>query len=243
MSNNAQVLGADYYDYYDGERPYEESWALYFCEKYTVDLIRAIWQLSPPYRLLDCGSACGLTLAAFAAVGVDAWGVENSPYIHDRTPAEWRHRNLLADVRSLPFPDNYFDFVYDTSLCYVPPEDLDQAVAELWRVCRRGVFHGTLTAEMTLGGVENDDDEDTRSSYSLKKWSKIFDRNGFQVATQDPQCLAQVWQIEIDACASLGQVPWYPDAARMALCFYSKIGVQPKITAKKLRPRRVAKSR
>src|SRR5438552_2651418 len=66
-----------YHDLYDGERPYEESWKEYFCEYYTTDLIRTLWGWKPPYTLLDCGSASGLTLAAFAKLGVEAWGVEN----------------------------------------------------------------------------------------------------------------------------------------------------------------------
>jgi ubiquinone/menaquinone biosynthesis C-methylase UbiE len=229
MRKAAHVLEPDYHDYYDGERPYEEAWSDYFCEKYTVDLIREVWQQSPPYRLLDCGSASGLTLAAFAKERVEAWGIENSAYIHARTPVEWRSRNLLADVRSIPFPDNYFDFVYDTSLCYVPPRDLDKAIGELYRVCHRGVFHSTLCAEMTLGGTEADEDwEDMRSRYTLEEWSRIYRRNGFEVATADAMRLARCWKIEIDACAAIGQVPWYPNSAAMRYCFYSKINVLPK---------------
>ena len=213
----------DYHDFYDGGRPYEECWRDYFDEQYTVDVVRAVWDRSPPYRLLDCGSASGLTLAAFAKLGVDAWGVENSAYIHARTPARWRKRNRLGDVRNLPFPDDYFDFVYDTTLCYVPAKDLDQAVRELLRVCRVGLFHGTFTAEMTLGGTEADEaNEEIRSLHSLPKWSKILRRNGFLLATTDAERLDRVWQLETDACALRGQQPWYPDNRTMRYCFYSK---------------------
>jgi ubiquinone/menaquinone biosynthesis C-methylase UbiE len=216
-------LDEDYHDQYDGERPYEECWRDYFCEYYTADLIRAIWGQSPPYRLLDCGSACGLTLAAFSKLGIEAWGIENSEYIHARTPRRWRKRNLLGDVRSLPFPDNHFDFVYDTTLCYVPESDIDQAVSELFRVCKFGLFHGTLTSEMTLGGTEADEiDEVFRTLYSLGQWHDIFVRNGFRIAIENARTLAQVWQIEIDACAKAEQEPWYPNAETMRYCFYSK---------------------
>src|SRR4029450_8274009 len=148
------VVPDEYHDLYDGERPYEESFREYFCEHYTTDLIRAVWGWSPPYRLLDCGSANGLTLEAFAGVGVDAWGVENSKHIHQRTPAKWRSRNLLGDVRCLPFKDNSFDFVYDTCLCHVPEADLDQAIRELFRVCGIGMFYGGFTPDMKRGGIQ-----------------------------------------------------------------------------------------
>src|SRR5262249_41756949 len=150
-------LGSDYHDYYDGERTYEESFREYFCEHYAVDLIRTVWGWSPPYCLLDCGSASGLTLEAFARVGVEAWGVENDELIHARTPATWKKCNLLGDVRNLPFPDNAFDFVYDTCLCYVPEEDLDQAIRELLRVCRVGVYFGGITTDMTREVIEAHD--------------------------------------------------------------------------------------
>jgi hypothetical protein len=147
-------LDADYHDYYDGQRAYEESFKEYFCEHYVADLIRAIWGWSPPYTLLDCGSASGLTLAAFDGIGVEAWGVENQEYIHARTPARWKRRNRLGDVRDLPFPDNSFDFVYDTCLCYLPEEDIDRAIRELYRVCRVGIYFGGIAADMTREVIE-----------------------------------------------------------------------------------------
>jgi monoamine oxidase/SAM-dependent methyltransferase len=230
------LVDKDYHDLYDGERPYEESWKEYFCELYTIDLIRTIWGWSPPYRLLDCGSASGLTLAAFAKVGVEAWGVENSEYIHRRTPSKWRKRNLLGDVRDLPFPDNSFDFVYDTCLCHLPEEDLDQAIRELFRVCRVGVFYGGYTSDMTVGVIEAYDIfDDARSLFTLWEWSELFLRNGFRVAASDPKVLGRAWKIETDA--NEGDVPWYPDAESMRYCFYSKpnvcrrrVGAKPQAT-------------
>ena len=146
-----------------------------FCEQYTIDLIRTVWGWSPPYTLLDCGSASGQTLEAFARVGVEAWGVENSQYIHSKTPRKWRKRNLLADVRKLPFPDNSFDFVYDTCLCYLPEEDLDQAIAELFRVCRVGVFYGGIATDMTREVIEAHDlFDEVRSFLTLWEWSEAF---------------------------------------------------------------------
>jgi SAM-dependent methyltransferase/predicted NAD/FAD-dependent oxidoreductase len=219
-------LHRNYHDLYDGERPYEESWREYFCEVYTTDLIRAVWGWSPPYRLLDCGSASGLTLGAFAGVGVEAWGVENSDYIHRRTPAKWRKRNLLGDVRDLPFPDNSFDFVYDTCLCHLPEADLDRAIRELFRVCRVGVFYGGFTSDMTVGVIEAYDIfEDARSLFTLWEWSELFLRNGFRLATSNPRALARAWRIETEA--NEGDVPWYPDADSMRYCFYSKPDAPP----------------
>ena len=220
------VVPRDYHDLYDGKRPYEESFREYFCEHYTTDLIRAIWGWSPPYRLLDCGSANGLTLEAFERVGVEAYGVENSAHIHRRTPAKWRKRNRLGDVRKLPFPDNSFDFVYDTCLCHVPEADLDQAIRELFRVCRVGVFYGGYTSDMTREVIEAYDIfEHTESAFTLWEWSELFMRNGFRVAASHPKILARAWKIETEA--NEGDAPWYPDPESMRYCFYSKPNAPP----------------
>lgn len=240
-NGHSDTVNAEYHDLYDGERPYEESWKEYFCEHYTTDLIGAIWGWSPPYRLLDCGSASGLTLEAFANIGVEAWGVENSAYIHGRTPAKWRKRNLLGDVRKLPFPDNSFDFVYDTCLCHLPEKDLDQAIKELFRVCRVGVFYGGFTSDMTVGVIEAYDIfEEVASMFTLWEWSEIFMRNGFRVAASDTKILARAWKIETDA--NEGDVPWYPDAESMRYCFYSKPNA-PLPPQKKKQPRRLTRAK
>ena len=178
---------------------YEESFEEYFCEHYTIDLIRTVWGWSPPYTLLDCGSASGQTLEAFARVGVEAWGVENSPYIHARTPSKWRNRNFLGDVRDLPFPDNSFDFVYDTCLCYLPEEDLDQAIAELFRVCRVGVYYGGVATDMTCEVIEAHDlFDEVHSFLTLWEWSEAFLRRGFRMAMTDPKAVARAWKIEVE---------------------------------------------
>ena len=72
MSKGLARSTTEYHDYYDGTQPYEDSFDEYFCEQYTIDLIRTVWGWSPPYTLLDCGSASGQTLEAFSRVGIKA---------------------------------------------------------------------------------------------------------------------------------------------------------------------------
>ena len=218
---NQAPLADNYFDLYDGSNDYEDSLGQYFDENYVCDLIGAIWDRNPPYRLLDCGSANGLTLARFARRNVEAWGVENSPYIHARTPEEWRHRNLLADVRKLPFPDGHFDFVYETCLCYLPEADLPDALRELFRVCRVGVFFASITSDMTQAMVEAHDLHEGLKTLSTGwEWSERFVRAGFRIATADADLLSRTWQIEL--AAAKGGLPWYQDAEAMRYCFYSK---------------------
>lgn len=223
QSPSADALDAEYHELYDGTSSYEESFEEYFCERYTTDLIRTVWGWSPPYTLLDCGSASGQTLEAFDRVGVEAWGVENSRHIHSRTPEKWRKRNLLGDVRELPFPDDSFDFVYDTCLCYLPEEDLGRAIAELFRVCRVGVYYGGVATDMTREVIEAHDLFDgVRSFLTLWEWSELFLRQGFRLATTDPRVVARAWKIEVKS--NEGDSPWYPDGESMRHCFFTRPG-------------------
>jgi SAM-dependent methyltransferase len=149
------VVADSYFREYATNQGYEDVFESAFNGKYIIDLIRAVWGAESPYTLLDCGSANGLTLKQFDKLGVEAWGIENSAYIHSKTPGEWRERNLLGDVSKMPFEDGSFDFLYVTCLPYLPEEKIDQAIKELFRVCRVGiVFHGTTT-DMTEEVIED----------------------------------------------------------------------------------------
>jgi SAM-dependent methyltransferase len=222
----AGPLGSDYFDFYDGESPYEESFEEHFDENYTIELIRLIFRHSPPYRLLDCGSANGLTLQRFARKKVEAWGIENSPFIYARTPKAWRARNIYGDVRKLPFDDGFFDFAYETCLCYLPEADLDAAISELFRVCRVGVFFGSITTDMTKEVIEAYELFEGLQTFStLWEWSERFVRNGFRVATVDLKVLQHAWKIEVEA--NEGDFAWYPDMESMRYCFYVKPDAPP----------------
>jgi SAM-dependent methyltransferase len=221
-----EPLEASYHDLYDGSRTYEESIDEYFDEYYVRDLIKAIFGRKPPYTLLDCGSANGLTLERFAGIGIEAWGIENSPHVHARTAPEWRERNLLGDVRTLPFPDRSFDFVYETCLCYLSGEDVDRAIRELYRVCRIGVFMGGITSDMMPEVIEEHElFEGVGTLTTLWDWSERFQRHGFRIATCSPKDLARAWKIEV--ASNEPASPWYPSAEAMRFCFYVKPDAPP----------------
>jgi hypothetical protein len=82
-------------------------------------LIKAVWGRRPPYKLLDCGSANGLTLKAFE--------------------------------------DESFDFVYETCLRYLPENSIDDAIRELFRICRIGVVCGSIATDMTREIIDAED--------------------------------------------------------------------------------------
>ena len=215
----------EYFDDYAGGREYDRSFKDYFCEEWTCDLIEAVWGRRPPYKLLDCGSANGLTLEAFAKVDVDAWGVENNEYIHSQTSIKWRSRNLMGDVRNLPFADASFDFVYETCLCYLPEESIDNAIRELFRICRIGVVCGSVATDMTREIIVSEElFYGVETFASMQEWGEYFMGNGFRLAIQDPNVLRRAWRIEKKS--NEGVTPWYPDSETMRYCFFSKPSVQ-----------------
>jgi SAM-dependent methyltransferase len=228
-----------YHDFYYGDLSYAEAFAdeLCFNLEWTTQLIKAVWGRSPPYRLLDSGSANGLTLKVFAEANIEAWGIENSEYIHAQTPPEWKKRNILGDIRALPFPDNHFDFVYDTCLPHIPPQDLDKAISELFRVTRTGVFFSGVTADMTREVIEDYNlFQGIQSVLTQWEWAEIFMRNGFRMAIADPKTLDKVWEIESEI--EVDDWYWYPDKACMRYCFFSKPSlVNAPAVVKKPRPK------
>ena len=201
---------------------YEDSYDEYFNAEYVERLIKIVWKAKPPYRLLDAGSASGLTLADFAELGIDPWGIESNKYIHSQTPKEWRRRNKLGDVRKLPYRDNQFDFVYETCLGDVPERDVERAIRELHRVTRRGVLFTSLTSDMNPEILKRPNVfKGMKTLLTLWEWSELFLANGFRMEINDPKTLNQVWRTE--SKYNEGEGDWYPDEESMRYCFYTKV--------------------
>jgi SAM-dependent methyltransferase len=227
IPNETGVVADGYFKRYSNDRSYEDAFEVAFNGKYVVDLIEAIWAPKLPYKLLDCGSANGLTLAHFEEFGVEAWGIENSVYMHSKTPEEWRERNLLGDICKMPFEDGAFDFLYVTCLPHVPAESIDEAMREMFRVCRTGVVLQGVTVDMT---------EEVIKDYELfaglvifwtfTEWSDAMLRAGFELAISTPAMLDEVWRVEQET--DVEDWDWYPGKDEMRYCFFSKPRIERK---------------
>jgi SAM-dependent methyltransferase len=215
------VVAESFFDRYSGNQSYDDGFEAAFNAEYVIDLINAIWGPASSYKLLDCGSANGLTLKQFDKLGVEAWGIENSAYIHSQTPEEWRERNLLGDVCKMPFEDDAFDFLYVTCLPHLPEEKICEAIKELFRVCRVGVVLHGVTTDMTEEVIENYElFAGLQTFWTFSEWSDAMVRAGFQLAVSDPVLLDEVWRIEQEAEAD--DWDWYPDKETMKYSFFSK---------------------
>jgi len=215
------AVADSFFEEYSGKQSYEDVFGDAFNGKYLIDLIKAVWGAEPSYKLLDCGSANGLTLKQLDKLGVEAWGIENNAYIHSKTSEGWRERNLLVDTRKMPFEDGSFDFLYVTCLPYLPEEMIDQAIKELFRVCRLGiVFQGTTT-DMTEEVIEAYNlFSGLQTFWTCSEWSDAFVGNGFHLAVCSSVLLDEVWRIEQETDED--DWNWYPEKERMRYCFFSK---------------------
>ena len=221
VRTDGNTIADSYFDTYSDNLSYEEAFEDLFNGKYIVDLIGAIWGAKTPYRLLDCGSANGLTLKQFDKLGVEAWGIENNAVIHSKTPEEYRRRNLLGDVLKMPFEDGSFDFVYVTCLPYLPEEKVDEAIKELLRVSRVGIVFQGVATDMTEEVIE---DyllfRGLQTFWTFSEWSDAFVRNGFELAVSNSALVDEIWRIEQETDED--DWNWYPDKESMRYSFFRK---------------------
>lgn len=127
-------------DYWDGERQYGYGGYRYDGRWLPVaERIAAHYGLKPGDRILDIGCGKGYLLHEFtqAVPGVEVFGVDVSAYGLADGKAEVRSRLAMADARSLPFPDNSFDFVISLGTFHnLPVKGVFSALAEAERVGR-----------------------------------------------------------------------------------------------------------
>ncbi len=120
--------------------------------------------------LLDVGSGTGQFSRRFARAGLDVVSLDPAPAM--LTVAR-RYVPEVSCVRgnalALPYQDQSFDYVAAvTSLCFVEPPL--RALAEMWRVCRRGVILGLLNRQSLLYRFKHD-----RGGYRGARWDRLDD--------------------------------------------------------------------
>lgn len=139
------------FDYFDGGKAYQsyrESW-VWSAFPEMLGLL-----LDSPRIVLDFGCAKGFLVKNLVARGIDARGVDVSPYALSCTPPEIRDRFKLLKGPILPFEDKRFDWIYTfETLEHVPEEDIDATLREFQRVGKRGVF-GSIFIEGQIGGAD-----------------------------------------------------------------------------------------
>jgi protoporphyrinogen oxidase/SAM-dependent methyltransferase len=211
-----------YFENYRGLGPYREAWRHFSDPDYLCELIRIVWGQERGYKLLIAGSASGELVGALRERGLDAWGVESNRYIHGKTPTELKQFNKLGSITEMPFVDNEFDFVFETSLCHVVGKQATRAVRELNRVVRSGLIFGSVTSDMAPGLIDRYDLlRGVKKLGTWWEWSELFFGNGFDLSMHRHDCTDALWTATL--AANKGPGHWYADADSLRYSFFDKV--------------------
>ena len=115
-----------------------------------LSLLLKLMQPTHGQSLLDVGSGTGYFSRAFADAGLKVTGIDPNPdMIHFAQAQTDTVSYVQGDARQLPFADKHFDYCSAvTSLCFV--DQPAKALAEMWRVSRRGIVLGLLNRNSLL---------------------------------------------------------------------------------------------
>jgi SAM-dependent methyltransferase len=187
----------------------------------TAEILAATWGLERGAKLLHVGSGAGHMVAALRALGFDATGVECNRAAYLATPAELRKHNFHCDIARLPFEDEEFEAVIETGLCRAAPNDVENAIAEIRRVTRRGLLLGSVTTDLSIDVIERFNLlEDVQLLCSRWDWSEKFHAAGFVHALFDPERLGEAWERTETSSERPGQ--WYEDPESLLYCVYER---------------------
>jgi protein-L-isoaspartate(D-aspartate) O-methyltransferase len=138
----AKKWGFDYWDgdrkiCYGGYRYMEGRW-----EKVARAMVEH-YGIKPGDKILDVGCGKGFLLYDFTKVvpGLELHGIDISEYAIENAKEEIKDRLRVGSATSLPFEDNYFDFVFSiTTLHNLHCYDLDKALREIQRVGKKNKY-------------------------------------------------------------------------------------------------------
>lgn len=127
------------FDYWDGDRRICYGGYRYMPGRWAPVAQAMIdhYGLKAGDKVLDVGCGKGFLLYEMSLLvpGLEIHGIDISPYALEHAKEDIRDRLLLGNATSLPFPDQYFDFVFSiTTLHNLHNYDLDKALREMERV-------------------------------------------------------------------------------------------------------------
>jgi len=219
-------IDRDYFDNYRGLGPYHEAWKEFTDPDYLTQLIRIVWGgtkgFKKGYKLLVAGSASGELVGALRERGIDAWGIESNRVIHGRTPKAIRKFNKLGSIVDMPFKDDSFDFIFETSLCHLGDKQVARAVREFNRVVRTGLVFGSITSDMAPALIDRYDLlRGVKKLGTWWEWSELFFSNGFDLSMHRKDCTDALWAATLAANKGPGQ--WYADSDSLRYSFFDKL--------------------
>ena len=133
------------YDYWDGDRRINYGGYRYMPGRWAPVGQAMIdhYGLKPGDKILDIGCGKGFQLYELTQLlpGLEVHGVDVSSYAIENGKEEIKDHLQVGNANSLPFPDDYFDFVFSiTTLHNLYNYDLDKALREMERVGKNNKY-------------------------------------------------------------------------------------------------------
>ncbi|HYA80574.1 MAG TPA: FAD-dependent oxidoreductase [Methylocystis sp.] len=180
-----------------------------------ADMLATAFGVEKGARILHFGSESGELVTALRALGFDAYGFE----FDSNLAGGGDEHNLVGEFLDAPFDGQSFDVVIETGLCRTPPALLDETIARLARLTRRGLFLGSVTVDMPLDLVERYELlEGVETFGSRWDWADRLHVHGFAHELMQSERLDRVWRRAMEAGAGAGH--WCEDIEGVLYCFY-----------------------
>lgn len=127
------------FDYWDGDRRICYGGYTYMPGRWekVARLMVDHYGLKSGDKILDIGCGKAFMLYDFTKIldGVDLHGIDISSYAISHAKEEVKPFLQIANATKLPYPDNYFDFVYSINTLHcLHAHELDKALQEMERV-------------------------------------------------------------------------------------------------------------
>jgi len=111
-------------------------------------IMKVMKKLLNPRNMLDAGCGRGTFCAYAKDVGIEAYGIDFSPWAVDNPYPRAKGLIELGDVRNMRFPDASYDLVFASDIMeHIYEEDLDKVISEFQRVARKWIFYNISVTE------------------------------------------------------------------------------------------------
>jgi ubiquinone/menaquinone biosynthesis C-methylase UbiE len=152
-----------------------------------------------PERIVDYGCGCGANYSFLERVlenqGIYYQGVDSSRFLIGKAKDLFEKKDVrftCADIRKLPYPDDFFDFGFSESVLPLVSRPLD-AIEEMLRVVKKGLFSGLYTITGHPKGVLYSQEQQAfplNTGATWKYYTGVLDQVFFLPRSEDIKRLA-----------------------------------------------------